>query len=63
MTRAVHLDLVEDMSAPTFLRCFKKFVVRRETPALAVSDNAKTFKASAKYLKKLYSDPQVQDYF
>ena len=63
VTRAVHLDLVEDMSAPTFLRCFRKFVARKGTPALVVSDNAKTFKASAKYLKKLYSDSQVRDYF
>ena len=61
-TRAVHLDLVEDMSASTFLRCFRKFVARKGTPALVVSDNAKTFKASAKYLRKLYSDPQVRNY-
>ena len=61
-TRAVHLDLVEDMSASTFLRCFRKFVARKGTPALVVSDNAKTFKASAKYLRKLYPDPQVRNY-
>ena len=50
------------MSASTFLRCFRKFVARKGTPALVVSDNAKTFKASAKYLRKLYSDPQVRNY-
>ena len=61
-TRAVHLDLVEDMCASTFLRCFRKFVARKGTPALVVSDNAKTFKASAKYLRKLYSDPQLRNY-
>ena len=32
-------------------------------PALVVLDNAKTFKASAKFLRKLYSDPQVRNYF
>ena len=62
-TRAVHVDLVEDMSAPVFLRSFRKFVARRGTPALVVSDNAKTFKASAKFFRKLYSDPQVRSYF
>ena len=51
------------MSAPTFLKGVRKFVVRRETPALVVSDNAKTFKASTKYLKKLYSDSQVRYFF
>ena len=57
VTRVVHLDLVEDMSAPVFLRSFRKFVARRGTPALVVSDNAKTLKASAKFLRELYSDP------
>ena len=51
------------MSAPVFLRSFRKFVARRGTPALVVSDNAKTFKASAKFFRKLYSDPQVRNYF
>ena len=51
------------MSAPIFLRSFRKFVARRRTPALVVLDNAKTFKASAKFLWKLYSDHQVRKYF
>ena len=63
ITRAVHLDLVEEMTAPVFLRSFRKFVARKGTPALVVSDNAKTFKASEKFLRKLYSDPQVRNYF
>ena len=63
VTRAVHLDLAEDKTAPVFLRSFRKFVARRGMPALVVSDNAKTFKASAKFLRKLYSDPQVRNYF
>ena len=63
VTRTVHLDLVKDKSAPVFLRSFRKFVARRGTPASVVSDNAKTFKASAKFLRKLYSDPQVRNYF
>ena len=50
------------MSAPVLLRSFGKFVARRGIPALVVSDNAKTFKARAKYLRKLYSDPQVRNY-
>ena len=45
VTRVVHLDLAEDMSAPVFLRSFGKFVARRGRPALVVSNNAKTFKA------------------
>ena len=31
-TRAVHLDLVIDMTATTFLRCFRRFSARRGVP-------------------------------
>ena len=63
VTRAVHLDLVEDMTAPVFLSSFRKFVARRRTPVLVVSDSAKAFNVSAKFFRKLYSDPQVRNYF
>jgi len=60
VTRAVHLDLVEDLSAATFNRCLRKFTARRGTPHLMVSDNAKTFQATAKALKELYEHPEVR---
>ena len=44
--RAVHLELVEDMSAVAFRRCLRRFAARNGTPALIVSDNAKTFQAT-----------------
>lgn len=60
VTRAIHLDLVGDLSAPAFLRCLRRFVSRRGTPAKMVSDNAKTFKAADKALKELYNHPEIQ---
>ena len=54
VTRAVHLELVADLSAPTFRRCLRRFIARRGVPALIVSDNAKTFKATAKALERLF---------
>jgi len=39
--RAVHLDVVPDLSAETFSRGFKRFICRRGIPRLVVSDNAK----------------------
>ena len=48
VTRAVHLDLVSDMSTPTFLRSFKRFAARRGLPSQMLSDNGKTFEAAAK---------------
>ena len=48
VVRAVHLELVMDLTTPTFLRCFKCFIGRRGLPKMMISDNRKTFKAAAK---------------
>ena len=45
VTRAVHLDVVPDKSAAAFIRSLKRFVGRRGTPNLMVSDNATCFKS------------------
>lgn len=60
VTRAVHLDLVADLTATTLLRCLRRFAARRGTPSLIISDNAKTFKASAKVIKQLYENEEVR---
>lgn len=63
VTRAIHLDLVSDKSAPTFIRSFKRFSSRRGLPALMLSDNGKAFEAAAKVIKKVVASPEVQKYF
>ena len=60
ITRAVHLELVEDLSTATFRRCLQRFIARNGTPALIVSDNAKTFQATQKALTRLFSHPEVR---
>ena len=55
-TRALHLDLVEDLSGTTFIRSFRRFTARRGTPSVINTDNAKTFKYTAGFLKKLQYD-------
>lgn len=44
-TRALHLDLVPELSSRAFLRSFKRFVARRGIPAEVLSDNGTTFKS------------------
>ena len=61
VTRAVHLELVDDLSVETFKRCLRWLIARRGLPVLVVSDNAKTFKGTEKALHKLFTDPQVRD--
>ena len=49
-SRAVYLELVPSLDAPTFLLCLRRFIGRRGLLKLIVSDNAKTFQASEKAL-------------
>lgn len=62
VTRAVHLELVENLLASTFVNCLRRFCSRRGTPTLMVSDNAKTFKSTVKLLKKLTSSSTVTNF-
>ena len=59
VSRAIHLELVEDLSAEAFRRALRRFAARRGTPTLIVSDNAKTFQATEKALNNLFSHPDV----
>ena len=60
--RAVHLDLVPDMSTSSFVRCLKRFVARRGIPKRFISDNAQTFKCSEKLLKSMLRQREVNQY-
>ena len=62
VTRALHLELAQDLSAPTFLNCLRRFCARRGTPGIINSDNAKTFKSILKLLKKFFNDQSVKDF-
>ena len=53
VVRAIHLDLVPDLSTPTFLRSFRRFTARRGLPCKMRSDNAKTFRAASKCLREV----------
>ena len=62
MSRAVHLEIVFDMTATAFLRCVKRFAARRGLPLRFLSDNAKTFKSAAKTLKAICDHPDTKNY-
>ena len=62
ITRAIHLKLVPDLTTPTFIRCLKWFSARRGLPRWIISDNAKTFKASAKVITTICNHKEVKDY-
>ena len=62
VTHAVHLKLTVDLTANSFLQAFRRFASRRGLPTKMISDNAKTFTASAREVKKIVRTPEVQRY-
>ena len=58
-TRAVHLEVVDNLSSETFIHVFRRFVARRGYPRILLSDNATNFVGAASYLKTYQSDPKV----
>ena len=62
VSRAIHLDVVSDMTAEAFIRSFRRFTSRRGIPREVKSDNGKTFKAASKQLAALFEIPQVKKY-
>ena len=54
--RAVHLEVVESMSAGNFLLCVRRFVSRRGTPLLIVSDNASQIKMGSEIMERIWME-------
>ena len=53
-TRAVHLELVNDMTTDEFIMCFWRFVARRGVPTDVLSDNAKHFHSASTILDRFW---------
>ena len=52
-TRAVHLEVVSDLTVETFLLAFRRFSSRKSLPRRMISDNASTYLAAAEAIQKL----------
>ena len=62
VVRAVHLEVVTELSARSFITCFSRFVSRRGLPKLLISDNANTFKSGKRIILETLNDPTVKEY-
>lgn len=51
-TKAIHLELVSDLSSPTFIAALKRFCSRRGTPQHIYSDNGTNFVGAARLLQQ-----------
>ena len=61
VSRAVHLEIVTDLTVECFLQAFRRFSSRRSLPRLVLSDNGSTFLSAAAELKALFSSPSLTD--
>ena len=63
VTRAIHLELVPDLSTFEFLMALRRFINRRPSVTRIISDNARTHVRAAKELRIIYEhirSPEVQ---
>lgn len=58
-TKAVHLEVVSDLSTESFLKCFKRFISRRGICKKIYSDNGKNFVGASNELKKMYKNLEL----
>lgn len=66
VTRALHLELVGNLSTETFLLAFRRFIARRGLCSVVYSDNARTFKKADNELKLIWTvmnDDHVKDFY
>ncbi|XP_025205862.1 uncharacterized protein LOC112602140 [Melanaphis sacchari] len=59
--KAVHLEIVSDLSTDAFLAALDRFVARRGIPSNIYSDCGTNYVGAARQLKALFRDTKVQD--
>ena len=61
-TQGAHLELTKGLDVGNFLLALCRFAGRRGLPATIISDNAKTFKSSAREVAKITRSSKVLRY-
>lgn len=61
VVKAVHIEVVSDLSTATFLAAFQRFVSRRGIPSEVYSDCGTNFQGADKELRDLFNDPVAQE--
>lgn len=55
-TKAVHIEIVSDLTTDSFLACLKRFIARRGMPNSMYSDNGTTFVGASRQLSEMYKN-------
>ena len=61
-TRAVHLEVVQDLTTSKFILCLRRLAATKGMPKLILSDNHRTFIVGETFLLDLQQDPSVREY-
>ena len=62
VTRAVHIELVFDLTVTEFIQSFKGPISSRDKAKIFYSDSAKTFKAGVKLLANINKDQKLHEF-
>ena len=60
-TRVIHLEIVTDLSAETFLLAFRRLFGRRSLPSIVLSDNASTYLVATEELETLLESDDIEE--
>ena len=61
-TRAVHLEVVDNLSSTSFIMYLRRLAASKGVPSIIMSDNQRTFIAGETFLLEMQQDPAVQDH-
>ena len=61
VSRAIHLEIVTDLTVECFLQAFRRFASRKSLPRLMLSDNASTYLVTAEELQNLFSSAALAE--
>ncbi|XP_011860314.1 PREDICTED: uncharacterized protein LOC105557631 [Vollenhovia emeryi] len=59
-TKAVHIELVEDMTTEAFIGTLKRFIARRGLPSDIYSDNGRNFVGAEREIRQLFDDAEFK---
>ncbi|XP_053378515.1 uncharacterized protein LOC128548137 [Mercenaria mercenaria] len=60
-TRALHLEVVQNLTEKSFLQAFRRFCSRKSLPRIMVSDNAATFQSTSRYIRQLFESQSIRE--
>ena len=61
VTRAVHLEVVTDLTAETFLLAFRQFCSQKSLAQKMISDNASTYLEAAEELQRMFNSESLKE--